>query len=399
MEFGRAGCMASTSASSSNSAQLHTFMSKTLPRIRVGSFYRWTDGIVAKEFEHLSSNILKGAISRRRGILGMSLLCSKHLREVSGLGLKVLGSPEGTLCTRRSLLVVCKAKNESDKGSPLDTDTALTTEDHEGTWTLAPQVALWAVAGIYVLWLFILPYAPGDPAWAISPSTLQMLIDLSLNFFFVLPLTSMLADAVGIHGLAPVLHPMDEGLFNFVIGWTLVFAPLLFTDRRRDRLGGSLEGLWLVQMFLTNTVLAPYMAIRLNRVKTTSTPVQSKSPREHRLVIIGQALTRGAKYVGFVGAAVGILSLVWALYGRPEGGFGGIEERWTYLLQYLRRERLAYAFVWDIFLYCVFQPWLIGDNLSNVRADKRDTVRVLRFVPYVGLVAYALVLRDEVKDV
>ncbi|BBN12300.1 hypothetical protein MPTK1_5g18920 [Marchantia polymorpha subsp. ruderalis] len=399
MEFGRADCMASSSASSSNSAQLHTFKSKALPRIRVASFYRRTDGLLEKNVEHLSSNSLKGGIPTRRGILGTSFLRPNHVREVSGLGLKVLGCPEGTLCTRRSLSAVCKAKNEFDKGSPLDTDSALRAEDHEGTWTLAAQAALWAVAGIYVLWLFILPYAPGDPAWAISPSTLQMLIDLSLNFFFVLPLTSLLADTVGIHGLAPVLHPMDEGLFNLVIGWTLVFAPLLFTDRRRDRLGGSLEGLWLVQMFLTNTVLAPYMAIRLNRMKTTSTPVQSESPRERRLLIINRVLTRGAKYVGFVGAAVGILSLVWALYGRPEGGFGGIDERWTYLVQYVGRERLAYAFVWDICLYCVFQPWLIGDNLSNVRADQRDTVRVLRFVPYVGLVAYALALRDEVKDV
>ncbi|KAL0380750.1 UNVERIFIED_CONTAM: hypothetical protein Sangu_0139300 [Sesamum angustifolium] len=58
---------------------------------------------------------------------------------------------------------------------------------------------------------------------------------------------------VGIHLIeAPVLHPTSEGLFNFVIGWTFMFAPLLYTDRRRDRYKGSLDVLWGFQMFLTN---------------------------------------------------------------------------------------------------------------------------------------------------
>ena len=46
---------------------------------------------------------------------------------------------------------------------------------------------------------------------------------------------------------------MSEGLFNFVIGWTFMFAPLLFTDRKRDRYKGSLDVLWGFQMFLTNS--------------------------------------------------------------------------------------------------------------------------------------------------
>lgn len=46
---------------------------------------------------------------------------------------------------------------------------------------------------------------------------------------------------------------MSEGLFNFVIGWTFMFAPLLFSDRKRDRYKGSLDLLWGLQMFLTNS--------------------------------------------------------------------------------------------------------------------------------------------------
>ncbi|XP_021691721.2 uncharacterized protein LOC110673044 isoform X2 [Hevea brasiliensis] len=111
------------------------------------------------------------------------------------------------------------------------------------------QIILWVLEGVYILWLFLLPYAPGDPVWAISKDTVNSLIGLSLNFFFILPLMN----SVGIHLVdAPVLHPVSEGLFNFVIGWTFMFAPLLFTDCKRDRYQGSLDVLWGLQMFLTN---------------------------------------------------------------------------------------------------------------------------------------------------
>ncbi|CAN0906070.1 hypothetical protein LINGRAHAP2_LOCUS24017 [Linum grandiflorum] len=69
----------------------------------------------------------------------------------------------------------------------------------------AVQAALWVVEGVYILWLFLLPYAPGDPVWAISAETVKALIGLSLNFFFILPFLN----AVGINIIeAPVLHPV-----------------------------------------------------------------------------------------------------------------------------------------------------------------------------------------------
>lgn len=49
---------------------------------------------------------------------------------------------------------------------------------------------------------------------------------------------------------------MAEGLFNFVLAWTLLFAPLLFTDCRRGRYKGSLDVLWGFQMFLTNSMIS-----------------------------------------------------------------------------------------------------------------------------------------------
>ncbi|KAH6810044.1 transmembrane protein [Perilla frutescens var. frutescens] len=243
------------------------------------------------------------------------------------------------------------------------------------------QIFLWIAEAVYIIWLFLLPYAPGDPVWAISSDTISSLIGLSLNFFFILPLMN----SVGIHLIeAPVLHPMSEGLFNFVVAWTLMFAPLLYTDKRRDRFKGSIDVLWGFQMFLTNTFLIPYMAIRLNGAEKDYTRRKTSQ--------LGSLMINGASVVGLTGGLVCLLSILWSLYGRGDGNFGDLRERWEFLVSYLGSERLAYAFIWDICLYIVFQPWLIGDNLQNVQEDKIALVSFLRFVPVVGLVAYCLCL-------
>ncbi|XP_014519313.1 uncharacterized protein LOC106776385 [Vigna radiata var. radiata] len=260
----------------------------------------------------------------------------------------------------------------------------LSSEEGEDDLRRVLQITLWVAEGVYILWLFLLPYAPGDPVWAISSDTLNSLVGLSLNFFFILPFMNF----VGIRLIdAPVLHPMSEGLFNFVIGWTFMFGPLLFTDQKKDRYKGSLDVLYGWQMFLTNTFLIPYMAIRLND------PVDETAPR--KLSQFESVMTNGAPIVGVIGGCVCLVSLLWALYGRMDANFGGIADRWDYLVGYLGSERLAYAFIWDICLYMIFQPWLIGDNLQNVQENKVAVVKYLRYVPVIGLIAYLLCLEPK----
>ncbi|XP_076947862.1 uncharacterized protein LOC143619934 [Bidens hawaiensis] len=272
---------------------------------------------------------------------------------------------------QKKVLTVCPASRRNATDVELD--------DNNRRKVL--QSLLWAAEGVYIIWLFLLPYAPGDPVWAISSDTINSLIGLSLNFFFILPLMN----SVGIHLIeAPVLHPISEGLFNFVIGWTFMFAPLLFTDRNRDRYKGSLDVLWGFQMFLTNTFLIPYMAIRLNKPDTEYTPRKASQ--------LGSVMVNGAPVVGAIGGAACVISLLWALFGRWDGDFGGAADRWEFLVSYLGSERLAYAFIWDICLYIVFQPWLIGENLQNVEESKVNLVKYLRFVPVIGLVVYLLCL-------
>jgi len=131
------------------------------------------------------------------------------------------------------------------------------------------------------------------------------------------------------------------------------------------------------------------MAIRLNDLDSNHTP-----PRPTKLASL---MTSGASVVGLIGGTVCLLSIFWALFARSDGGFGGISDRLEFLASYLGSERLAYAFIWDIFLYAIFQPWLIGDNLQNVKQSNERTVRNLRFIPVVGLVAY-LVCLDNNRD-
>lgn len=277
---------------------------------------------------------------------------------------------------------------QSDPPDPHHTPAPLSAvqeSDHPQWPQMAAQLLLWILLGVYVLWLFILPYAPGDPVWAIKPYTISMLLDLSLNFFYILPLTNIF----GFHLLeSPAVHPTAEALFNLVMAWTVMFAPLLFTDRRRNKNSGSLVILWTIQMFLTNTILIPYMASRQNQENRREQIFSESKLIKMNFSGVRTVMTSGAKVVGSICGAVGLISVMWFFIGRPEDGYGNFSNRWTFFLEYLASDRPGYAFIWDICLYSIFQPWLIGDNLLNVEKDKVEVIRVLRFVPYIGLTAY-----------
>lgn len=135
--------------------------------------------------------------------------------------------------------------------------------------------------------------------------------------------------------------------------------------------------------------LIPYMAIRMNNADDDSAPTKSSK--------LSSVMTNGAPFVGLIGGGVCLVSIIWALFGRTDANFGSVVDRWEYLVGYLGSERLAYAFIWDICLYTIFQPWLIGDNLQNVQQNKVAVVKYLRYVPVVGLMAYLFCLeRKEV---
>lgn len=139
--------------------------------------------------------------------------------------------------------------------------------------------------------------------------------------------------------------------------------------------------------FWLTAFLIPYMAIRLNKADARDYPRKASQ--------LGTMMIKGAPVVGLIGGAVCAISIMWALFGRMDGDFGSVSERWNFLLKYLGSERLAYAFIWDIVLYMIFQPWLIVENLANVAENRVVFVNYTRYVPVVGLLAYLLCLKGE----
>ncbi len=225
---------------------------------------------------------------------------------------------------------------------------------------------LWLLAGTYLYILLLSPSGqilPGDPAWAIQPDTLKEVVNESIDFFFILPVSN----ALGIKLMtAPTVHPVSLGFFNFAEAWIFMFLPLLLADRRGD--GLPKVPIWSMAMFLTNVFLTPYMALRSAR----SLP-QEKETNDKTIL---------ARVFGWIGLSVGITAIFWfCLAGGVE--YGTLSERMQYFLSKLSSDRVTIAFTVDLILFYIFQIVLMGAVL--------DKKRWLRFIPFWGLVGWLIV--------
>jgi hypothetical protein len=142
-------------------------------------------------------------------------------------------------------------------------------------------------------------------------------------------------------------------------------------------------------------LLIPYMAIRSYQrpyrdllVEASTNAAANSSGTNVQMSGLQRFMVSGAQQIAFTGAVVGIVSMIWFVFGRLDGGYGDLAERWDYFLGHIGSDRPTYAFIWDLCCYTIFQPWLIRDNYQNVRRDRLETVKALHLVPYVGLVAY-----------
>lgn len=229
----------------------------------------------------------------------------------------------------------------------------------------AARAACWALSAVYWYVLLLSPSGqllPGGPMYDVAPDTLEDVVGESTNFFFILPALN----AVGIDFMqAPVLNPVSEGFFNFCEAYIFMLLPLLLLDRRGRDLNTA--GFWGGEMFLTNAILAPYMALRFGQAPTEPLP-ESKG-----------ALARP---FGAVGLGVGALSLYWAAAARPEVG-GSLSDRWAYWQHLLADDRVTIAFVVDVALFAVWQAFLMGEVMPE-----GDSARPLRWVPFFGLGAW-----------
>ena len=99
--------------------------------------------------------------------------------------------------------------------------------------------------------------------------------------------------------------------------------------------------------------------------------------------------------IGLAGASVGVLSILWALYARPEvaaelgagllskanpdGGGASLEGRWAWAAAALSSNRATWAFALDASLYSVWQAAML-----------KDATPLERFVPFFGMAAYLM---------
>jgi hypothetical protein len=226
---------------------------------------------------------------------------------------------------------------------------------------------LFCLTGVYVVLLLLSPpgWLPGEPVWAIQPTTLRAVLDESINFFFVLPLLN----ALGFNAIpAPMVYPVMQAFFNFAEAWIFMFLPLLLLDPRGRGLPRVI--LWSLAMFLTNIFLMPYMAARLWQEPATA---EKPLPPPGRLTRI----------FGGIGIWVGLLAVVWGFFNRPD--LGGLTDRLIYFAGQMGSNRVTLAFCIDLVLFCVFQAWLMG-----VVIESGSRWRGLRFVPFWGLALWLL---------
>ncbi|MDX5473043.1 MAG: hypothetical protein LPJ97_12220, partial [Marinobacter sp.] len=186
--------------------------------------------------------------------------------------------------------------------SDLDSSKALSPSNKQDGWKAAIAPALLTLIWlVYIGYLLLSDFPPGDSLLHLSTDTLREAIALSLNFWFVMPL--LFPD------VAPVLNPVLEGIFNIVIAWALLFWGFLL-DGRRQR--WPMTPFLLGTALLTNVFYLPWLALRRQNAEPIEPPLSRlESFTESKTLPIGLA-------------AVCLASVLWAVFGRPY-----VASRWT----------------------------------------------------------------------
>ena len=242
--------------------------------------------------------------------------------------------------------------------------------------------SLWIGFTSYLFLLIVGKELPGEPVYEIQPETLQAIADQSLSFFYVLPALS-LVDIVP-QDSVPFVHPTELALFNAVEAWTLLFLPLLAADARAVTL--PLFPAWASQAFATNLVLLPWCATRASNPAL----VDTDAVNARRFPAAAEAA------IAAVGLAMGAASIAWFALApvSPDASeaAASLTERWEHLVGVVSTDRLTLAFIVDLCLYSLVQPWLIADERRYIQLTQPGAVLPadLRFIPLFGAAHWLL---------
>jgi hypothetical protein len=169
---------------------------------------------------------------------------------------------------------------------------------------------------------------------------------------------------------------VSEAVFNFVNAWSLMFWPVMLADPQGHKVKNRLP-IWVGTQFLTNVFFPLYLAQRLAPEPAAGSPEQQRQEAARKAE--PARLPSYSPVFGAVAGAVGLVSIWWALFCRPEAG--DLAARWEYLVTLLSTSRVDWAFAVDATLYGVWQAWLLG---------AAGAAPAYRFVPFFGLAAWLL---------
>lgn len=237
----------------------------------------------------------------------------------------------------------------------------------------------------YILVVLFSTIPPGSPIYQTNPDDLERILHESYNFFYV----NMVLGSMGLNVVPNIAeNPVDEGLFNLINAWSLMFLPLWVADPKGKSVDWTTKGrLWFGTMFLTNVFLPFYMTLRLipdiYRVESAGDNYSDSNDGGPEGLQPGKT---GSKIIASTSLLVGIVSLGWIAVGRPEYS---LTERLDFLTTEFTTDRVFWAFCLDACLYSVWQYWI----LSDLKAPMWQ-----RLVPFYGLAAWILKPQGQEKS-
>ncbi|KAL3769918.1 hypothetical protein ACHAW5_002693 [Stephanodiscus triporus] len=293
----------------------------------------------------------------------------------------------------------------------------------------------------WIVYVYVVHFSngilPGKDIFHADPRTWREIQDLSFNFMFVAPVTHVTA--------SPKLNPVLEGIFNGLLAWSFLFAGFLSDERSGagpykgkdsryydDLIRGQEQvldnGVVLVppvsitkrnlialvptivgMQFLTSAFLLPYLFSRTSeRYSSSSMEVRSAYFDDGRISsrrirpLYKEELDRPAlvlgewRGLGVLLASIGIFALYWGFAGRPED-FGPpiwvSDRRMVDFTKILDNDRVAASFVIDMWVYGIFQGWLVDDDWKRrgrSLEEEKFLRNVAKFVPFFGLASYLI---------
>jgi len=303
---------------------------------------------------------------------------------------------------------------------------------------LVNEPGRWLPFVAWIVYVYVVFFSngilPGKDIFHADAKTWKEVQDLSLNFMFIAPATHL--------PTAAKLNPVLEGLFNGLLAWSFMFAGFLSDERSGmgpygkdsryyERMVENQEqvldsGIVLVppvsitkknlislvptivgMQFLTSAFLLPYLFARTSERYSSEIrpPVYDGPSRDlprrirplYKEELDRPALVLGEwRGLGVLLGLVGFFAVYWGFAGRPED-FGPpiwvSNKRMVDFMKILDKDRIAAGFVVDMWVFGIFQGWLVDDDWKRrgrSLEEEKFMRNVAKFVPFFGLASYLI---------